>query len=53
MRILNPKYDLVFKLMMQEERISRFFISTLINKEIVEIEARPQEYSYYSYLLGL
>ena len=35
MIIANPIYDVVFKFLMEDERIAKFFIGTLLN-EVVE-----------------
>jgi hypothetical protein len=53
MQIVNPIYDVVFKLMMQDLRIAKFFISTIIDENIEEIEPCPQEKVYTSETLGL
>ncbi len=46
MVIANPIYDVVFKRMMENERVAKFFISTLLNQNIETIEVKPQEYTY-------
>ena len=46
MIIANPIYDTVFKRMMENERVAKFFISTLLEQEIESIEIKPQEYTY-------
>jgi hypothetical protein len=43
MRIANPIYDVVFKFLMEDLEIAKLMISTLIEKEILELEPRPQE----------
>jgi hypothetical protein len=46
MVIANPIFDVVFKRMMENERVAKFFIGTLIEEEIEAIEVKPQEYTY-------
>ncbi len=46
MIIANPIYDTVFKRMMENERIAKFFIGTLLEQEIITVEVKPQEYTY-------
>jgi hypothetical protein len=46
MIIANPIYDVVFKRLMENEKVAKFFISTLLEQEIVAIEVKPQEYTY-------
>ena len=41
----NPIYDIVFKYLMEDERIARILISALLQKEVVKLEMRPHEYS--------
>ncbi len=43
MIIANPIYDSVFKYLMEDNRIAKVIISTIIEEEISEIELRPQE----------
>ncbi|MDR1023854.1 MAG: hypothetical protein LBL94_11395, partial [Prevotellaceae bacterium] len=47
MIIANPIYDTVFKRLMENERVARFFIGTLLNQEVASVEMLPQEFSYY------
>ncbi|MDR0715035.1 MAG: hypothetical protein LBF89_12390 [Bacteroidales bacterium] len=44
--IANPIYDTVFKRLMENERIARFFLSTLLDENILSIKAHPQEFTY-------
>jgi hypothetical protein len=44
--IANPIYDTVFKRMMENERIAKFFLSTILGKQVVSVEVRPQEFTY-------
>jgi hypothetical protein len=46
MIIANPIYDVVFKRMMENERVAKFFIGTLLGETIEHIEVKPQEYTY-------
>jgi len=46
MIIANPIYDVVFKRMMENDRVAKFFIGTLLNETIESIEVKPQEYTY-------
>jgi len=46
MIIANPIYDVVFKRMMENERVAKFFIGTLLGENIEAVEIKPQEYTY-------
>jgi hypothetical protein len=46
MVIANPIYDVVFKKMMENEKVAKFFIGTLLEQSIETIEVKPQEYTY-------
>ncbi len=46
MIIANPIYDVVFKRMMENEKVAKFFIGTLLEQTIETIEVKPQEYTY-------
>ncbi len=46
MLIANPIYDTVFKRLMENERVARFFISTLTGDIIEEVQVQPQEFTY-------
>ena len=43
MLVANPIYDPVFKYLMEDNRVAKLIISTIINEEIEELEFRPQE----------
>ena len=43
--IANPIYDVVFKYLMEDERIARTILSALLKENIVSVEARPHEYT--------
>ena len=49
MVIANPIYDVVFKILMDDIRIARFFIETLIEETIEDIEVKPQEFNVTVY----
>ena len=46
MVIANPIYDVVFKRMMENERVAKFFIGTLLEQNIESVQVKPQEYTY-------
>ncbi len=46
MIIANPIYDVVFKRLMENEKIAKFFIGTLLDQTIETVEVKPQEYTY-------
>ena len=41
MLIANPMYDVVFKYLFQEEKVARLLLSSLLNKEVLELNSRP------------
>ena len=43
--IANPVYDVVFKYLMEDMRVARTILSALLQKEVLEVEVRPHEYS--------
>ena len=45
MKIANPIYDVVFKYMMNDQRVSRTVLSALLKVDVVNVEVRPHEYS--------
>src|SRR3989339_639009 len=47
MIIANPIYDVVFKRLMEDKRIAKFFIETLLDEEIIEVQVKPQEFTFY------
>jgi hypothetical protein len=53
MIIANPIYDTVFKRMMENERVAKFFIGTLLEQQIEAVEVKPQEFTYTDQLAGL
>jgi hypothetical protein len=46
MIIANPIYDTTFKKLMENERLAKFFIGTLLEQTIVSLEMNPQEFTY-------
>ena len=42
--IANPIYDVVFKYLMEDERIARTILSALLRQDVVKVEVRPHEY---------
>ncbi|MFZ2957626.1 MAG: hypothetical protein WA705_12105, partial [Candidatus Ozemobacteraceae bacterium] len=47
MIIANPIYDVVFKRLMEDKKIARFFIETLTGETITDIQVKPQEFTFY------
>ena len=45
MIVANPIYDMVFKYLMEDERIARTILSALLRKDIIRVEVRPHEYT--------
>ena len=43
MQIANPIYDVVFKYLMEDNKVAILFISAIIDEEIISLEFRPQE----------
>ncbi len=50
MLIANPIYDVVFKRLMENNKVAKFFISTILGKTIESVEVKPQEFTYISNL---
>jgi len=46
MVIANPIYDVVFKMMMENEKVAKFFIGTFLDETVVELEVKPHEFTY-------
>jgi hypothetical protein len=46
-------YDVVFKKMMENEKVAKFFIGTLLNETIDHVEFKPQELIHRDELAGL
>ena len=53
MVIANPIYDVVFKRLMEDNRIAKFFIGTLLEQTIESVEVKPQEFTYTDEFAGL
>ncbi len=53
MVIANPIYDVVFKRMMENDKVAKFFIGTLLEQTIETVEVKPQEFTYVDELAGL
>ena len=45
MIVANPIYDVVFKYLMEDNRIARTILSALLKEDIVKVEVRPHEYT--------
>ena len=45
MQIANPIYDVVFKYLLEDAKVAKLLISSIIGEEIEELEFRPQEYT--------
>jgi hypothetical protein len=44
--IANPIYDTVFKRLMEYQRIAKFFLSTILEQPVENLQVLPQELSY-------
>jgi hypothetical protein len=53
MIIANPIYDVVFKRLMENEKVAKFFIGTLLEQTVETVEVKPQEFTYTNELAGL
>ncbi len=53
MIIANPIYDVVFKRLMENNKVAKFFIGTLLEQTIETVEVKPQEFIYTDELAGL
>jgi transcriptional regulator of heat shock response len=53
MIIANPIYDVVFKRLMENDRVVKFFIGTLLDETIESVEAKPQEFTFVNELRGV
>jgi hypothetical protein len=42
--IANPLYDHAFKYLMEDNKVARKFISTIIGEDVIELSFAPQEY---------
>lgn len=48
MKIANPIYDVVFKYLMEDSKIAKLLIGSIINEKIIELSFFPQEYTALS-----
>jgi hypothetical protein len=53
MIIANPIYDTVFKRLMENERVAKFFIGTLLEEIVESVEVKPQEFTFFDQLARL
>ena len=53
MVIANPIYDVVFKRIMENERVAKFFIGTSLEETIETVEVKPHEFTYTVEFAGL
>ncbi|MDR1339000.1 MAG: hypothetical protein LBK58_02960 [Prevotellaceae bacterium] len=44
--IANPIYDTVFKRLMENQRIVKFFLSTILERQVEDVSVLPQEFTY-------
>ena len=44
MTVANPIYDVVFKYLMEDQRIARTILSALLKEDILEVDMRPHEH---------
>ena len=45
--IANPIFDTVFKHLLENNRIARFFVETIIDCQVESITVKPQDYTYF------
>ncbi len=45
MIVANPIYDIVFKYLMEDERIAKVLLSALLKKNVVDVKVRRNEYA--------
>ena len=43
--IANPIYDSVFKYMMEDNRVAKILLSALLQKDIIDLQMKPHEYT--------
>lgn len=43
MQVANPIYDVVFKYLLDDEKVARLLLSALLGQEVLELEFRPTE----------
>lgn len=45
LHVANPIYDIIFKYLMEDNRVAKTILSALLKKEVLEVEVRPHEYT--------
>ncbi|TAE03724.1 MAG: hypothetical protein EAZ97_01135 [Bacteroidetes bacterium] len=45
MLIANPIYDVVFKYLMQDNKVAKLLISSIIDMEVIDLDFQPQEFT--------
>ncbi len=45
-QIANPIYDVVFKYLMNDEKVAKLLLSAIIGREVVSLEFRPTEHHF-------
>ncbi len=45
LHVANPIYDIIFKYLMEDDRVAKTILSALLKKEVLEVEVRPHEYT--------
>ena len=53
MLIANPIYDTVFKYLLEDDRVARLFISTIIGSKVIEVKIKPKERTAHVPSLGV
>ena len=53
MIIANPIYDVVFKRLMENNRVAKFFVSTMLDEKVISLDMKPQEFTYDDQLIGI
>jgi len=53
MVIANPIFDVVFKRLMENDKVAKFFIGTMLDQIVEKVEVKPQEFTYVDELAGL
>ena len=46
MLVANALYDVVFKYLMEDKRVAKLLLSALLRTEVLDLELKPQEYSF-------
>jgi len=45
MKVANPIYDVVFKYLLNDQRVAKLLISRIIDEEIISLDLRPTEFN--------